>query len=181
MTEGEATEPQYLNGLARYARATGLVVSTASVFGIGRDPLSVVRRAVVLRDEDNSKNRSPRDRYESIWCVFDVDEHATIDAALIEAQAEGFKVGVSNPCFEIWLLWHFEDHFAEISRKNLRNKLKPRGCGEKKIPRNFDYSKFQEASRRARSRPSVKSDYSIPANPGTGVLSLVGAVMGGGT
>jgi RloB-like protein len=60
VTEGEKTERQYLEGLASYARKTGLSVQPADVRGRGRDPMSVVRRAVHLRDEDQEAPFGPR-------------------------------------------------------------------------------------------------------------------------
>ena len=38
-----------------------------------------------------------------VWLVFDRDEIGTFDEIIEEAKKEGFQVGWSNPCFEIWL------------------------------------------------------------------------------
>ena len=50
--------------------------------------------------------------YESVWCVMDVEQHGknpTLSDALQCARDRKFETVLSNPCFEFWLLLHFED------------------------------------------------------------------------
>ena len=88
------------------------------------DPVGLVKKA------ENLKKRGTidLDDLDKMWCVFDRDDNnpENIEKALIRAEKNGFKIAFSNPCFEIWLLWHFEETFAyvEISQK-LAEKLKP--------------------------------------------------------
>jgi hypothetical protein len=179
VAEGERTERQYLEGLVKHARATGLTVLPVDVHGLGRDPMSVVKKAVHLRDDDR-KRRGPRDRYDEVWCVFDVDKHHTLAAAVALAERQSLRVAISNPCFELWLLWHFEDYSKPATAASLKDRLKPRGCANKTIPRGFDYATHTEALRRAASRPALTSQYSVPENPGTSVPALVLAVVRAG-
>jgi RloB-like protein len=122
------------------------------------------------------KRRSARDRYDAVWCVFDVDTHDTLDAAIAEASRQSFQVAVSNPCFELWLLWHFENHFRSLTADALRRLLRPYRCADKIIPRDFPYSAYPDALRRSTRRDPVPP-YSVPANPGTSVSALVTAVV----
>ncbi len=54
------------------------------------------------------ENRS--EPYNEVWCVFDVettDNMVQVENALKDAEALKFKVAISNPCFEVWLIAHF--------------------------------------------------------------------------
>ncbi len=74
--------------------------------------------------------------YEKVFAVFDRDEHATYNDALKRArQLDGtlrnddrrpveFRAIASVPCFELWLLLHFEDVHAFGQRAEMIAKLK---------------------------------------------------------
>jgi len=47
--------------------------------------------------------------YNSVWCVFDVDDHPRVADARQMAADNGIELAISNPCFELWLLLHFRD------------------------------------------------------------------------
>ncbi len=109
--EGSKTEPNYFCELRDAYRLSSANVSVTE--GTGSDPLSVVRRAEVLFDKDSD--------YDTVFCVFDRDNHATYDQALDKVSAttlkksEGrkitgwarFEVIPSVPCFEYWILLHY--------------------------------------------------------------------------
>lgn len=46
--------------------------------------------------------------FDEVWCVFDVDDF-DIRRAQDEARRHRVQLGVSNPCFELWLLLHHTD------------------------------------------------------------------------
>lgn len=175
VTEGRVTEPQYFTGLAKYARATGLTVQATEIVGLGRDPSRVVREAIQRRDGDR-RIATDRDRYDEVWCVFDVDQHALIAGALVAAKRESIGVAVSNPCFELWLLWHLGDLAAAATPAQMRRHLKPYGIEGKAMPASFPYHDFAEAVRRA--EVSCPADpYAIPGNPGTSVGRIVTRIV----
>jgi len=51
-----------------------------------------------------------KERPKSYWMVCDVDLHANLYSTLKTAKENGFKIAISNPCFEVWLF----SHLAEI-------------------------------------------------------------------
>jgi len=54
--------------------------------------------------------------------VHDVDLHKNFHTTIKEAQKDGFKVAISNPCFEVWLF----SHLAEIRiEKGITKFIKP--------------------------------------------------------
>ena len=83
------------------------------VVGAGSGPSGVVDAA--SRDVEERDRRAAASvlvlGYERIWCVMDVEApgpRKSLDAALRAAAAQGFSPALSNPCFEYWLLLHFE-------------------------------------------------------------------------
>ena len=59
-------------------------------------------------------------RFDFVWCVFDSDDHPGIPAAKQQARDNGINLAISNPCFEIWILLHFQDHRSHVQRQTLR-------------------------------------------------------------
>jgi hypothetical protein len=96
--EGD-TEAVYFDGLKRLRRLTSVVVK--AVPAKTSDPAVAVRQA---------SERSETENWDQVWCVFDIEAPPkkssvpSIDAA----RAGGLLVAWSNPCFEVWLLLHFQ-------------------------------------------------------------------------
>ncbi|RCG30260.1 RloB domain-containing protein [Sphaerisporangium album] len=166
VTEGLNTEPQYFKGLLHELRATGVEVYRLHVEGIGRDPVRVVKKALVISSEAPAG-----DEYEQVWCVVDVDDHETLQTALSAARRASINVAVSNPCFEVWLLWHFTDHRSHVNQVTLKRKLRDFGVHGKNLPADFPYAEYTSAMTRAEAcGPS--DDFQLPANPSSSVGRL---------
>jgi RloB-like protein len=55
--------------------------------------------------------------------VFDVEwprNHPGLEEAVKQAYANGIKLAVSNPCFESWLILHFQNHAAWLDNNQAR-------------------------------------------------------------
>jgi hypothetical protein len=63
-------------------------------------------------------------RYDSVWAVFDVDDHPNLQQALALAQSRNINLAISNPCFELWALLHFEEQRAHVERHLLASQLR---------------------------------------------------------
>lgn len=171
VAEGSKTEPQYFEGLAAHLNAQAVSVLSVKPIGLGQDPLRVVQEAG-RRDRDERRDGDP---YDAIWCVVDVDDHATLPDACELARQKGFDTAVSCPCFEIWLLWHFQDHTAWAKAEDLAAKLKRHGFTDKNLPRNFPYSKFDTARQRAGKCAVIETQHR-PPNPSSSVARLIDAL-----
>ncbi|MEU6643230.1 RloB family protein [Saccharomonospora sp. NPDC046836] len=158
VAEGEKTEVQYFKRLADYLRAAAISVVDVKVKGRGRDPVSIINAAA--NETDNGRLVGDRDGYDTAWRVFDVDDHKKIPQALAPA--------ISNPCFELWLLWHFCDCTKHVDSTYLRRALRGYGIKGKDIPPSFDFALARQAVGRA-----PKDSSHVPRNPGTGVAGLV--------
>ncbi|MGV9361971.1 RloB family protein [Amycolatopsis sp. NPDC003731] len=163
VTEGSVTEPQYFQGLAKHYKATGVEVCGLKVVGDGRgDPLKVVERA--NQESENGRLLGRRTGYSSIWCVMDVDTHANLEEAVREAKRRRYNLAISNPCFELWLVWHYADHNAYISTSHAVKKCSDFGIKKKRIPFGFPYENVGEAIRRSKCLTAEP-----PENPGSQV------------
>ena len=125
--EGEKTEPRYINEIrSDYCLSTANVQVRPSA--LGTQPLQVVDYAEELFcNGDPSKAIEPR-AFDRVVAVFDRDDHASYAQALAKTEARNgklkndagervpFQAVASVPCFELWLLLHFEDVHAPIHR-----------------------------------------------------------------
>ncbi|KFB72495.1 MAG: hypothetical protein AW09_002316 [Candidatus Accumulibacter phosphatis] len=133
--EGEKSEPLYISEIRsdyRLATANVQVLSSA----LGTQPRQVVEYAEMLfREGDRSKAIQPC-AFDRLVAVFDRDDHASYHQALAKAEALNgklkndadesvpFQAAASVPCFELWLLLHFEDVHAPIHRNEVYDRLK---------------------------------------------------------
>jgi hypothetical protein len=100
-----------------------------------------VKEARQLANEDkrNAKNSNdPENIFNAVWVVFDVDDFAdSIPEAVKLAKEHGIRCAISNPCFEVWLLWHVSEFSSHDTTKAMQKKAKQRevvsGAGGKTI------------------------------------------------
>ncbi|MFF0148763.1 RloB-like protein [Amycolatopsis sulphurea] len=102
-TEGKNSEPDYVNGLKQLphiARNVALNVELHPTHGV---PLKLVRLAV---------ERSADPEIDECWCLFDVEwprNHPNLEEARALARKHGILLAITNPCFELWLVLHYQD------------------------------------------------------------------------
>ncbi|MDE3023491.1 MAG: RloB domain-containing protein [Pseudomonadota bacterium] len=130
VTEGSKTEPLYLGEIRKEFR-----LQTANVqvqhSQLGTSPIQVVEYAEHLFvNGDRARNIQPR-VFEQVHAVFDRDDHESYHDALAKAAALNgrllndvkqkvkFLAITSVPCFELWLLLHFEDVLAPLHRTDV--------------------------------------------------------------
>jgi hypothetical protein len=115
--EGRATEPGYFRSLRQELRAAPIVIMINDESGV---PKTLVERAIELKRDAEKVAKRERDSnlcYDEVWCVFDVDTHPNLTAALQQAAANSIHVALSNPCFELWILLHFANQTAAIDSR----------------------------------------------------------------
>ncbi len=122
--EGANTEPEYFWGLVAKFRKARVQVVDILPAGV---PLSAVRKAKEVREEARKRARREGDKNaknDTVWCVFDRDEHPNVPEAFAMAKANKLDVAFSNPCFELWLLIHFDDPPGLVHRDKATELLK---------------------------------------------------------
>ena len=172
--EGKKTEPNYLRSFKHNAQCRLVDVE---VIGEGAVPKTVVERAVELKKKAEQEARRSRDafrKYDEAWCVFDVDAHPNLNEAKQQAQANGLLLAVSNPCFELWLILHFQDQHGHIERVHARAECRWHMPGyDKDAPIQILMPRYTEAVQRANDLDRWQIDQGRPgANPSTGVHKL---------
>ena len=115
--EGASTEPRYLK---MFRRIYGHQSVTLVPIGGAGDPRAVVERAI--EESRKMKRDSLADR-DSVWAMFDRDIHPRFAEAKNLAQGNGISLAISNPCFEIWGILHYQDHDAPLDRHECQRLL----------------------------------------------------------
>jgi hypothetical protein len=119
--EGEKTEPQYLEALKkqpeiRDVAAVDLRIETGHG---GAVPLTLVALAIDAR----SRAVAEEAEIDEFWCVFDVEwprNHPGLSDAARQARENDIRLAITNPCFELWLILHFNDHGAWLDNDDAR-------------------------------------------------------------
>jgi hypothetical protein len=120
--EGGKTEPYYFR-----AMIDDLRLNTANVEVDGNSdtsPRSIIAYAKRRYHEDLKRNG--RDNgFDRVYCVFDRDEHETYEEAVNAIQTASptgvFFAAISNPCFEFWILLHFNPTTKPFARTGNRS------------------------------------------------------------
>lgn len=177
--EGEVTEPSYFNGLKREAHNRLLHIEVRPG---GPDPKTLVDFAVDLKKQaENSARRLQDDnlRYDEIWCVFDVDAHFHIPDAKQKAKANKISLAISNPCFELWILLHFQDQRPHIERDRVQAACREHMPGyDKEVPFNVVFPRYREAVGRAQALEHWQETRGcVGENPSTGIHRLTERIM----
>lgn len=112
--EGICTEPDYF-------KAFRMTTATIKAVGQGMNTISLVNKAISIRDTDMKKKRT----YDQCWVVFDKDDFPANDfnQAIALAERNGFRVAYSNQAFEYWFLLHFNLYRGPIHRNSYADML----------------------------------------------------------
>lgn len=180
--EGRVTEPVYFRAFKDQERNPLVHVEIAPPAGRA---YAVVSTAVARRTEAESDAKRERDqtlRWDEVWAVFDVDDHPKLDEAQKLATDNAIELAISNPCFELWALLHFQDQRAHIERHKARAALQEHLPGYDKSP---EFTKmhagYADATRRARALDDEAAQHADPGrNPTTDVYRLTESIRAGG-
>jgi hypothetical protein len=119
--EGEKTEKVYFLGLKEYYANPRIHVEVLEHVESASEPARILR----LLDQFKQNYRLRRD-YDELWLVIDVDRWREQKLSIVSQQCfqKGYKLAVSNPSFEIWLLLHIralDAYSADILAEFLAN------------------------------------------------------------
>ncbi|HEY9674425.1 MAG TPA: RloB family protein [Waterburya sp.] len=123
--EGSKTEPGYFESIRKELRLQTLQIVVLRHQG-QTDPRSIIERVIEERQE-MKRNQAWTDG-DSAWAVFDGDEHieqspTNWKSSIALAKKQKIQLAITNPCFELWYLIHFQDHFSQIPRNRVINLL----------------------------------------------------------
>jgi hypothetical protein len=178
VTEGEITEPEYLNGFAKAMKNSRVRVEVVGGVGV---PKTIVERAKSLKQDAEKKARRQSDenlRYDEVWCVFDVDQHPYIPDAKQMARDNQMQLAISNPCIELWLWLHLAEQPGMQHRHDLLDMIKTHIPNYNKHVKYSEYAPgYENAVRRAkRLDADAESVNEGGRNPTTGVWRLTESI-----
>jgi hypothetical protein len=179
--EGVETEPNYFRSLRR---KIGLNTVEVEIVGEGAEIVGVVDEAIRYRNEraDEANTSNQKAPFDEVWCVADTErpnDNPSWERGVIKANKNGLKLAWSNPCFEFWLLLHFErlgrsfDGYSDVRpclSRHIKHYEKSADCFEQlapRIPTAIDHSK---QIHRSQWQNTTKP---IECNPATTVHELV--------
>jgi hypothetical protein len=180
--EGEKTEPQYLAALKRQpeVRDTAAVDLRIETGHGGAVPRTLVELAIDARGRAAAEEAE----IDEFWCVFDVEwprNHPGLSDAVRRARQNDIHLAITNPCFELWLILHFNDHGAWLDNdaaRRLRRGLD--GSSDKSLEAAKYMPLVAAAARRAADLETrhQKNGASFPDdNPSSGMHRLIASIQ----
>lgn len=174
VVEGERDEPDWFGEL----ETTGLIdprrVRLKVVPGTDSAPAHLLSTAEAMVEAYQ------RQTFDRVWLVFDVDRWPKAAQAVgAGAQSRGWKVALSNPCFQVWLLFYVVDSPPDASCSQLKARW---GSAKEEASPGRPLRLTAEAVRRAVERAHAWEEAHpsaglVPARPGTHVHRLVGELI----
>ena len=177
--EGKKSEPRYVNEVAKHFSNNLIDVKVHPALGV---PKTVVDFACDIKRDLKREARRTRDSFDDmfhIWCVFDVDEHPKLKESIKKADDNQIGVALSNPCFELWIVYHYTDHHAPCSSGEIQKQLEghmPDYSADKNKAIAVDQiiSNTEKAIERADRSLSRRAEEGKPrGNPSTNIQDLV--------
>jgi hypothetical protein len=172
-TEGSKTEPQYFDLLnSRFAEVRILCLDYRG----GRSPDRVLKKLDKYLKEEGLADT------DEAWLVIDRDRWPTDEIDRLHSwvcSKPNRHLAVSDPCFEHWLLLHFEDGDGVSGLRDCVDKLKRYLPGYKKgvNPQNMTEDKIRAAVERAKRRYQSQGCPTIPTAFGSTVYKLVESIL----
>ena len=166
-TEGSVTEKQYLEQLKQHLRPDN---ATFLIKPVGGEP------SKVFKEYESARKRGDVD-YGVL--IIDVDEHKTLTDVLQQCRVSTHvDAVVSNPCFELWLLWHKADMQRYIPTVPCCEKAGEQELTHgKHLHRSFPIENFQEAITRAHNAWRQLGPNEIGPNPSSAMPWFIDLLM----
>lgn len=178
--EGEKTEHTYFEALK--SQFPGALIKFEYDAPAGA-PITikdkVQARMAALRQE---QRHNPSAKADTVWAIFDEDEHHKVPEAIAGCESAGAKVAYSNPCFEVWLILHYQDFHAPDDHKQVQKRYqKLDSCydpnGSKTPNCAALIGKIETAEQRAENQCKQREEQGAPlGRPSTTVYKLTRAI-----
>lgn len=165
-TEGRVTELQYLEKLHQHIRPQH---AEFKFIKIGKDPSAIFKRCLRILKNDN---------FDQGIIVVDVDQHERLEEMLVDCRrSSGVNALVSNPCFELWLLWHTTDRRGYTETRECVRLARNSLMGDKDLTAKFPIANFPEAVKRAQQAWPTMTPNDKGPNPSSAMPWLIDLMM----
>ena len=154
-SEGDVTEPRYFNGLKDRWHSSRIHIEV-----MRRDDATTSSPVSVLGSLDQHATTYHLRNGDQLWLVIDRDSQSwklrEMAAVARACQQKNYHLAVSNPCFELWLLLHFDDLPRQTAeRKNRVRRIRVNSSSARltaSLRRRWNTSITSYLTRTARSR-----------------------------
>jgi hypothetical protein len=177
-SEGEKTEKNYFDQMrSDYPESNVYPVTFPSEKG-----LSAPQHIIENLDKIKSDHGIETDEF---WLMIDVDRWKdNLPNVARQAIQKGYKLAISNPCFECWLHFHFSDiDPSDTTSVKMTKSLRKVANGYTKSKINWDkyHDKVADAVEQAKKNDRANNDTRRrwPLKPGTHVYKVVDKIISG--
>ena len=119
--EGAKTEPACFAAIRRAHGNALIEIKTQGGAGVAFTLASAA--ADRARELTRARRRNSFEEGDSVWAVFDHDEHPRLNEALDICRRARVGIARSNPCFELWLILHEQDYDRPDDRHRVQAHL----------------------------------------------------------
>ncbi|MDP9806730.1 hypothetical protein J2S70_001312 [Trueperella bonasi] len=113
------------------------------------EPSRVLQACDARTERERERKNINGEPFDIRILVIDVDNHQRLESTLRECKKKNIHALVTNPKFELWLLWHLEDMNHSVTGNKLDQLVQgkklvagPRG---KELAHNFPFGNYREA------------------------------------
>lgn len=179
--EGEKTERDYFGAVEKTLDARKVKIIYRGALGV---PKTVATKAIDFAQEKGlikSARRKKLNSFEEndqVWAIFDRDDFSCYYDAKNMCEGAKISYAYSDPCFELWLNLHFDNHDAPCSRFAAQARTKALIEGyDPDAGKTADFStlmcKLSDAENRAaHQRKARQNESNRDGNPSTNVYEL---------
>lgn len=181
VTEGKATEPEYLKGFVRDCHNPRVEIEVHDGVGVPKTLVEFAKQKKKSAWWQAQREKDANLAYDEVWCVFDIDQHPNVSNAKQMAKDSQIELAISNPCIELWLWLHFADAPGCIDRHVLQKSMKKHIQQYDKHVNYADYKAgYESAAARAKALDHLADSVGdLGRNPTTGMWRLTESIRSG--
>ncbi len=183
--EDDKSAPHYFDAMKKHFNLTATSIVVVGSAG-HTQPSQVVKRAIARMAK--AAEAGGTEPFDHVWCVIDGDYGIKITNARASATAKGIELAISTPCFEYWVLLHFEENATPVIDcdaviHTLKKKYSPEYDKGKCDFRTIVANVHEACKRAAKLRKPDLAMGTLPEdqNPCSEVYKLVNAILGATT
>lgn len=174
------SEQAYFQLLNQELRGNATVLSLQVEPGAG-EPLRVLKKCRNKTTEQEKRAENGEPAYDARFIVVDRDDHGTLERVLQECESEQIHGIVTNPKFELWLLWHKDEQRASIDGAQLDRRVRDlhlvEGRNGKELAKGFEIKNYKPAMERAQKAWPKLVDNRVGPNPSSAIAWMIEEIV----
>jgi RloB-like protein len=180
--EDKNAAPDYFRALEKHT--SNPLIEIDKIDGGAGVPQTIIETSIKHLELQAKEAKQKRVKnINQVWAVFDKDKHTSFESAIQKGEAKGVNIAYVIPCFELWLILHYERYDKHQHHKDM-----PKICAEKvncfdKDKKTGDFSKLIKLVETAESHAdwlanAREKEGSTYGNPSTTIQHLTRKIRG---